>query len=93
MTGKSISRVPDVVSEMSGDRAILLDAAGVELITLNPVGSLIWNSIDGVVSADGLTSVLTAHFPDVSPVQLRTDVDEFIEQLLAAGLVVVDAES
>jgi len=84
-----ISRALDVVSEMAGDRAILLDSTGAELITLNPVGSLIWNAIEGEASAADLATMLAGHFPQVSESELRADVDEFIEQLRTAGLVVV----
>jgi Coenzyme PQQ synthesis protein D (PqqD) len=76
--------------EMSGDRAVLLDASGSELITLNAVGSIVWNAMDTPIDMATLAAKLGETFPDVPLDQLRADVEEFVGQLRSAGLVVVD---
>ena len=37
-------RSDEVVFEVSAGRAVLLDRTGKELITLNPVGTLVWQA-------------------------------------------------
>lgn len=83
-------RSHDVVFEMSGERALLLDSSGNEMITLNPVGSLIWNALKDAADADTIAARLRDLFPDVAADELMADVNQFLGELLAAGLVVVD---
>ncbi len=83
-------RSHDVVFEMSGERALLLDSSGRELITLNPVGSLIWNSLDDASDAETTAARLSEHFPDVAADVVLDDVNQFFDQLREAGLVVID---
>ncbi len=40
-------RSPNVTYETIDGRAVLVDVAGTELITLNPVGTLVWNVPSG----------------------------------------------
>lgn len=75
---------------MSGERALLLDSSGSEIITLNPVGSLIWNSLDEPSDAETTAARLSVHFPDIAPDVVLRDVNQFLDQLREAGLVVID---
>lgn len=75
---------------MSGDRAVLLDSNGTELITLNPVGSLVWNAIDGWTDRASLVTRLGEQFPEIPTDQIVGDVEEFLDELRAAGLVLID---
>jgi hypothetical protein len=71
---------------------VLLDAAGTELITLNPVGTLVWEALDGERDPSGLAADLHARFTDVALDELVADIDAFLAELAALGLVVgVDA--
>ncbi len=72
-------RHPDVVHEVIDGRAVLVDAAGTELITLNEAGSLIWAELDG---ATDLATLYRA-FPQWS----SDDVDAFLAELADAGLL------
>lgn len=74
-------RSSKVSYEVAGERAVILDAAGRELITLNPVGTLVWCELDGVRGADELVACLTGRFTGVTPEQLRADVSEFLREL------------
>jgi hypothetical protein len=76
--------------DTSDERAVILDAQGSTLITLNPVGTLLWLELDTPCDADGLTSVLRERFPDVAAQQLRDDVESFIDSLSEEGLLVAD---
>ena len=65
MVDRRLRRSDEVVFDMAGPRAVLLDASGTELITLNPVGSLVWNELDGRRDADELGPVLHERFAGV----------------------------
>ena len=73
---------------MAGDRAVLLDASGTELITLNPVGSLVWNELDGARDADELAADLHGRFTSVGLGELRDDISAFLDELAELGLAV-----
>ena len=82
------SRAGAVVSERAGDRFVLLDAAGTELITLNPVGSLVWDELSEPRSVAALVGSLSVHFSNVPEARLRADVERFLAELEEAELVV-----
>lgn len=85
-------RSDEVTWDMSGDRAVVLDAAGAVLITLNPVGSLLWQMLDSPRAAADLVDALADRYPEVPLAQLREDVELFLEELMAEGLLVVPVE-
>lgn len=76
---------------MAGDRAVLLDASGTELITLNAVGSMVWNELDGVRGPAELAAALHRRFTGVGLDELRDDIAAFLDELATLGLA-VDAE-
>ena len=78
--------------EVAGDRAVLLDADGKELITLNPVGTLVWQMLDEPLDAEAVAEALQASFPDVPMAKLEDDANRFLAELAASELVVDDAE-
>ena len=81
-------RADDVIFEVTGGRAVLLDGAGAELITLNPVGTVVWQALDGRRSPAALADDLHASFSGVRLDQLTTDITAFVAELRALGLVV-----
>jgi hypothetical protein len=72
----------------AGDRVVILDARGSALITLNPVGTLLWHALAEPLAPPALVDRLADEFPDVDRAQLDADVQEFVDSLLAEGLVV-----
>jgi hypothetical protein len=76
-----------VIWEVTGTRAVLLDPGGTELITLNPVGTLIWDAIDGV-QPDAITDLLLPQFEGVSREQFANDIRTFLEELEELGVIV-----
>ena len=70
---------------------MLLDQSGTELITLNPVGTLVWQALDRPGDVHTIARQLSVTFPDVAVEQLETDAAGFLDELAAAGLVVDDA--
>ena len=85
---RRLQRSADVVFDVVVDRAILLDGGGHELITLNAVGTVVWNELDGRRDADELAADLFGRFVDVGLDELRADIAGFLEELVTLGLAV-----
>lgn len=81
-------RSAEVTYEVVGDQAMLVDPAGKELFTLNAVGTLIWETLDGTLDAAGITGRLLGEFTDVTRAELERDVTVFLDELGSIGLVV-----
>jgi len=84
------ARNDDVMAERSGARTVVLDAHGSNLLTLSPVGALLWDQLPcGVPEA---VSYLGGKFPDVAEETLIDDVSAFFAELLANSLIIeIDA--
>jgi hypothetical protein len=81
-------RADDVIFEVTGGRAVLLDGAGAELITLNPVGTLVWQALDGRRDVTTLARDLQPRFDDVDLDRLTGDIVGFVSELESLGLVI-----
>jgi len=83
-----LQRSPNVISEVVDDRAMLVSPDGSELLSLNAVGTMVWQLLDEHEGDVGrLADALLAEFEDVSREQLERDVAEFIATLRDEGLV------
>jgi hypothetical protein len=80
-------RSPNVVYEVVDGQAVLVDPDGVELITLNPVGTVVWEALDGERDASDLAADLVDRFEGVSRSQLEVDIAAFLTEVDAVGLV------
>ena len=77
-----------VLSEQVEGRTLLIDAGADELITLNPVGSVVWAGLeDGVSTVDALVELVATRFPDAPAESVADDVRGFLDELVAAQLV------
>jgi hypothetical protein len=81
-----------VVKEVVDDRAFLLDDRGLEMIVLNPVGTMVWDALDESRGVSAIAASLVGQFADVSLEELERDVQGFLEELREAGLVVAVTE-
>ena len=79
-----------MLAEPLGDRIVLLDRSGMELITLNAMGSLLWSSLPEAQDAFALAAVAKLRHPGVAPERIDADVAAFVATLLERG-VLVDA--
>ena len=85
-------RLGGVTAERSGERTVVLDASGTMIITLSPVGTIVWESLPG--SGSDLLDELRNRFPHVGSETLEVDLQAFIDELVAAELITsVDASS
>jgi hypothetical protein len=85
----SIYRPADsVLSEQVDGRVLLINAASDELITLNPVGSVVWQELLlGERDVDELVATVRDRFPDAPVDAVGDDVRGFLRTLHDAGLV------
>ena len=87
-----LQRASEVSYEVLDGRAVILDEKGEELITLNPVGTLVWEAIDGRRDTAAIVDHLLPQVDGVGPDELRSDVEEFLGELREQGLV-ADADA
>jgi hypothetical protein len=80
-------RSPGVVYEVVDGQAVLVDPDGVELITLNAVGTLVWEELDRAAGPAQLVAALHDRLEGVTADDLERDVAEFLVEMEAAGLV------
>ena len=85
----SLRRSPQVIHEVVDGRAMLVTPDGAELLSLNVVGTMVWELIDDCDGDPGrVAERLISQFEGVSRDQLEADVREFLDELREQGLVV-----
>lgn len=83
----AVRRSPDVIHEAVDGRAMLVSPDGSELISLNVVGTMVWDLLDTGADAKELAAQLHSTFEDVSLDQLQQDIQAFLDSLREQGLV------
>jgi hypothetical protein len=83
-------RADGVLFEVVDGRAMLINSAGQELITLNPVGSMVWAALDGRHDAAELAAGLIDKMDGVNAATLEHDIASFVAELAALDLVTTD---
>jgi hypothetical protein len=86
--GVAYQQCPGATSETVDGEAVIVDPAGTELITLNPVGSLVWNELREPHETPELVAIVSEHFADVARDVLERDIAAFVQELRDAGLVI-----
>ena len=81
-------RSSTVTWELVDERAVILDAEGSTLTTLNPIGTLIWRQLDESRDPSELSARLADRFPFVVRQELESDARDFLDGLERDGLVV-----
>ena len=76
----------DVLYQELGDEAMLLDLKTENYFGLNEVGRLIWKELAACGEIEGAIAGILMEY-EVSEDQLRSDVDNLLEQLADRGLV------
>ena len=85
-------RAAELTWELADERAVILDAAGRTLTTLNPVGTIIWQYLDEARDGTDIVGQLARRFPGVDRDQLHDDAEAFVARLLDGGLLVPAAD-
>jgi hypothetical protein len=76
----------DVMIRQVGDEAVLLDLKTERYVGLDGVSTRIWQVLTSGGTVQAAYDTLLAEF-DVEPERLRTDLEEFVQELLQFGLV------
>ncbi len=81
-----LAKSPKTAWRIIEGEAVILSMDTKVLRGLNPVGSRIWDLIDGQRSLEEITGTIVQEF-DVTPADATQDVRAFIQELLDRGLV------
>lgn len=76
----------DVRFRTVGEEGVLVRQEAGEVLVVNEVGARVIALLDGERTVGELLATLAEEF-DVAPEQLRRDVAEYLEQLVAAGVL------
>jgi hypothetical protein len=79
-----------VLSDVVDGRAVLIGPGGQEVISLNRVGSLVWDWLDRPRSDAELVDLVVEQFPAVERPAATKDVAAFLAELAGAGLAARD---
>lgn len=81
-----LAKAPTAAWRVIEGEAVILSMETKMLRGLNPVGSRVWELIDGQRSVDDIVGVIVREF-DVTPQDAGHDVRGFVQELLDKGLV------
>jgi coenzyme PQQ biosynthesis protein PqqD len=80
-------RAAGVNYEVVEGQAVVIDPEGRELITLNEVGTQIWEHLDGERGVAELVNALLGNFDGVSRDEFERDVRAYLDELREAGIL------
>ncbi len=83
---------PSAIFKELDEGGVLLSTADEVYFGVNPVGAQIWALLPPLSTTFGeLCAKLEQKYPDAGAERIRIDVQEFLEALIASGLVVAAA--
>lgn len=82
-----ISRSPQADATLAGDRAAIYHRETRKALTLNPVGTLVWQALETPQTQSGLLEMLQARFPQVESATLSADLEKFLAELRGHALI------
>lgn len=85
-----LARNPRTAWRIYDGEAVILLSEDSTLNSLNAVGTLIWETADGVTSLDTIVARICDEF-DVEPAQARADAAAFVDKLCRRGLLSMTA--
>ena len=83
--GNTLTVNPEVVAEAIGQETVLCNFATEQFLSLNPVGSHVWQLIEAGRPIDDITESIRSTF-DAPADELERDVESFVSQLVAFGI-------
>ena len=80
---------PSAIFKELDEGGVLLSTSDEVYFGVNPVGARIWSLLPPVSRTFGeLCAALEQQYPDAGSERIRVDVQEFLEALIASGLVI-----
>ncbi len=83
---QAVELSPDVLFQEVEGEAVLLDLSSGQYFGLNEVGTRFWEVAQETTAMDEIVGRLLAEF-EVDPGTLEGDLAEFLDQMIAAGLL------
>lgn len=74
---------------LAGDRAAIYHRETRKAVTLNSVGTVLWQALEVPRSRAELAGEITTRWPQVEQARAEADVDRFLEELRGHQLIVV----
>lgn len=87
---QTLKHKPTLVWREVEDGVVIVSPAGGEVRALNQLGSSIWSKLDGTKSSGEILSELVLEYPQVPEDQLKNDLNEFLNSLLAREMLISD---
>jgi hypothetical protein len=87
MSPTTYRRSDGILDEVLDGRAALVNPEGTELLTLNEVGSVVWEALADEQPVDVLVDAVKAACENVPTESVDADVRRFLAELCALGLV------
>jgi coenzyme PQQ synthesis protein D (PqqD) len=84
-----LDRKAGVTAELLDDGAVLWDGEGARLHKLDLVGATVWSLVDGRRTLAEISEALAERFA-TDPMTVRRDLTGFLQDLVHAGVLVVD---
>jgi len=84
---RTFARRDDVEEVPVGSRIGLFRAGMEKAIVLNRVGTMLWQQLKTPQKSASLVAHLRNHFPEIEPERLERDVSNYLEELLARGII------
>jgi hypothetical protein len=81
-------RSPEVTFEVLNGHAVLIDPGAVEMLTLNRVGTLVWEHLGVPRTREELVGELLLLVSGADEAQVTADITTFLDELIDSGLVV-----
>ena len=85
-------RASGVIYEELDGHAVLLDRNAVRMVTLNPVGTLVWQLLDDDRTSAELVALLRPRVRGATVDELERDVASFLDELVEVGVVIASGE-
>ncbi|MGB8643714.1 MAG: PqqD family protein [Anaerolineae bacterium] len=79
-----------VAARVMGDQALIVLSDSGEVTVLNPIGTRIWELIDGTHSLRQMIDAIVSEY-EVTEAQAQQDVEEFVQELLLVNAIVMPA--
>jgi hypothetical protein len=83
---RRVVTAPDVLCRVIGDEAVILHLGTELYLGLDPVGTRMWTVLQESPSIEAAFEALAAEY-EVEPGVLRSDLAEFVDELMAQSLV------
>jgi hypothetical protein len=84
-----VARSTAIAARVLGDETLVMSAGDSTLFTLDPVATLIWESVDGVTPLEEIVRMKVCAQYDVSLEQALSDAKVLVEQLAGHGLLLL----